>query len=61
MCAHREAPYVAKSRRHDLRQSELAQDHTILLPLYAQMTEGEIAQVVNALRAQLDRRASAAA
>ena len=61
MCAHREAPYAAESHRHDLRQSELAQDHAILLPLYAQMTESEIAQVAGALRAQLDRPMSAAA
>ena len=61
MCAHREAPYAAESHRHDLRQSELAQDHAILLPLYAQMTESEIAQVADALRAQLDRQMSAAA
>jgi perosamine synthetase len=61
MCAHREAPYRGERPRHDLRQSELAQDHAILLPLYAQMTESEIAQVADALRAQLDRRVSAAA
>jgi perosamine synthetase len=61
MCAHREAPYRGERPRHDLRQSELAQDHAILLPLYAQMTESEIAQVADALRAQLDRQMSAAA
>ena len=61
MCAHREAPYRGERPRHDLRQSELAQDHAILLPLYAQMTESEIAQVAGALRAQLDRRTLAAA
>lgn len=61
MCAHREAPYRGEKPRHDLRQSELAQDHAILLPLYAQMTESEIDQVACALRAQLDRRMSASA
>jgi len=61
MCAHREAPHRGERPRHDLRQSELAQDHAILLPLYAQMTESEIAQVADALRAQLDRQMSAAA
>jgi perosamine synthetase len=61
MCAHREGPYRGERPRHDLRQSELAQDHAILLPLYAQMTESEIAQVADALRAQLDRQMSAAA
>jgi perosamine synthetase len=33
MCAHREAPYANNEQRHDLRQSELAQDHSILLPI----------------------------
>jgi perosamine synthetase len=61
MCAHHEAPYAAESHRYDLRQSELAQDHAILLPLYVQMTESEIAQVADALRAQLDHRTLAAA
>ena len=41
MCAHREAPYLADKPRHDLRQSELAQDHSILLPIYAQMREDD--------------------
>ena len=61
MCAHREAPYLGDTRQHDLRQSELAQDHSILLPIYAQMTEQEITQVADALRRELDRRSSAAA
>ena len=30
MCSHREAPYSSGKQRHDLRQSELAQDHSIL-------------------------------
>ena len=41
MCSHREAPYSGEKQRHDLRQSELAQDHSILLPIYAQMTEDD--------------------
>lgn len=57
MCSHREAPYSGDKQRHDLRQSELAQDHSILLPIYAQMTEDELAQVANALRAELVSRA----
>ncbi len=39
--------------RHDLRQSELAQDHAILLPLYAQMTDEDQVTVANALRSAL--------
>lgn len=53
MCSHREAPYSNSGPRHDLRQSELAQDHSILLPIYAQMSEGEQAKVVDALRKEL--------
>ncbi|SCB08469.1 dTDP-4-amino-4,6-dideoxygalactose transaminase [Bradyrhizobium shewense] len=55
MCAHREAPYAAESHRHQLRQSELAQDHSILLPIYAQMTEDDLRYVVNALTRVLYR------
>jgi perosamine synthetase len=50
MCSHREPCYADDIPRHDLRQSELAQDHAILLPLYAQMTEKEQVSVANALR-----------
>lgn len=53
MCSHREAPYADTELRHDLRQSELAQDHAILLPLYAQMSEGEQIRVADALRNEL--------
>lgn len=53
MCSHREAPYLNNGQRHDLRQSELAQDHSILLPIYAQMTEDDQVRVVSALRAEL--------
>jgi dTDP-4-amino-4,6-dideoxygalactose transaminase len=53
MCGHREAPYVNGKQRHDLRQSELAQDHSILLPIYAQMSEDDQACVADALRMAL--------
>jgi perosamine synthetase len=53
MCAHREAPYASNEQRHDLRQSELAQDHSILLPIYAQMVEGDQVRIANALRSEL--------
>jgi dTDP-4-amino-4,6-dideoxygalactose transaminase len=53
MCSHREPPYAAAEQRHDMRQSELAQDHSILLPLYAQMSEDDQIRVANALRSEL--------
>ncbi|WP_022722506.1 DegT/DnrJ/EryC1/StrS aminotransferase family protein [Rhodopseudomonas sp. B29] len=53
MCSHREAPYRGDEQRHSLRQSELAQDHSILLPIYAQMTEDDQARVAGALMAEL--------
>jgi dTDP-4-amino-4,6-dideoxygalactose transaminase len=55
MCSHREAPYSGEKQRHDLRQSELAQHHTILLPIYSQMTEGDLVCVASAIRRELDR------
>jgi dTDP-4-amino-4,6-dideoxygalactose transaminase len=55
MCSHREAPYSGDKPRHDLRQSELAQDHSILLPIYAQMTEDDSVRIANALRMELNR------
>lgn len=53
MCSHREAPYSGDKQRHDLRQSELAQDHSILLPIYAQMNEDDLDRVADALRSEL--------
>ena len=53
MCAHREPCYADQKLRHDLRQSERAQDHAILLPLYAQMTEDDQVKVADALRRTL--------
>jgi perosamine synthetase len=55
MCSHREAPYLAQKQRHDLRQSELAQDHSILLPIYAQMTQDDLIRVADALRRELSQ------
>jgi perosamine synthetase len=55
MCSHREAPYRDVKQHHDLRQSELAQDHCILLPIYAQMEEKDVAYVVTVLKAELGR------
>jgi dTDP-4-amino-4,6-dideoxygalactose transaminase len=56
MCSHREAPYSTEKPRHDLRQSEAAQDHSILLPLYAQMCDDDLVRVADALKDELNRR-----
>jgi dTDP-4-amino-4,6-dideoxygalactose transaminase len=53
MCSHREAPYADIEWPHDLRQSELAQDHSILLPIYAQMTGADQERVADAWRTEL--------
>ena len=55
MCSHREAPYTALKPRHVLQQSELAQDHAILLPLYAQMSDADQERVATAVSAELAR------
>jgi perosamine synthetase len=55
MCSHREPCYSDQKLRHDLGQSELAQDHSILLPIYAQMTEDDQVRVVDALVRELRR------
>ena len=55
MCSHREAPYANKELRQELRQSELAQDHSILLPIYAQMIEDDLERVAKALRAEVSQ------
>jgi perosamine synthetase len=53
MCSHRELPYAGVKRAHSLYHSELAQDQTILLPLFAQMTEEQLVRVAEAVRAEL--------
>ncbi len=53
MCSHREAPYCGDEQRHDMRQSEFAQDRSILLPIYAQMDEEDQLRVADALRVEL--------
>jgi perosamine synthetase len=55
MCSHREAPYSGGGKRHDLMQSEMAQDHSVLLPIYAQMNEDDLVRVAEALRAEVRR------
>jgi hypothetical protein len=48
MCAHREPPYAGSGER--LPHSEAAQDRSILLPLFHQMTEDDQQRVALALR-----------
>lgn len=40
MCAHREKPYQ-RPEGYELPESEIAQDRTVVLPLYPQMTDDE--------------------
>nr|WP_249809785.1 DegT/DnrJ/EryC1/StrS family aminotransferase [Bradyrhizobium sp. 139] len=49
MCSHREPAYANGKQRHDLPQSELAQDRSILLPIYAQMSQEDVNRVIDAL------------
>lgn len=56
MCSHREPPYATEVLRQKLPESERAQDHSILLPIYAQMDETDIIRVADALRGQLSGR-----
>jgi dTDP-4-amino-4,6-dideoxygalactose transaminase len=55
MCSHRELAYSGDRQHHGLRQSELAQDHCVLLPIYAQMKEDDLEQVADALRREVNR------
>lgn len=49
MCSHRELAYRHAPRGAPLPHSECAQDHSVLLPLYPNMTRDEQHQVVVAL------------
>lgn len=53
MCAHREAAYAAAAPRQSLANSEAAQDHCIILPLYPQMSEEEQDTVIRELRSAI--------
>jgi len=55
MCAHREPAYADVPVRQPLPHSEAAQDHCILLPIYAQMTEKNQDAVVGALRSACEK------
>jgi len=50
MCSHREAAYRDVELRQPLRNSERAQDETILLPLYPGLTRDDQGKVATALR-----------
>ena len=54
MCMHRERPYAGTTGSDALAVSEYAQDRTILLPLFDQMTSAEQDRVVEALRDALE-------
>jgi dTDP-4-amino-4,6-dideoxygalactose transaminase len=53
MCSHREPPYLGEKQLYELRQSELAQEHAILLPIYTQMSKDDVVRVANALSYEL--------
>ncbi len=53
MCIHREPAYADTERRHRLVESELAQDGSILLPLFHDMTDEDQQTVARALRRAL--------
>lgn len=51
MCAHREAAYPAGTWRmaRTLSESERAQDHCVILPLFPQMEDADVSRVADAL------------
>ncbi|MBV8701947.1 DegT/DnrJ/EryC1/StrS family aminotransferase [Bradyrhizobium sp.] len=49
MCAHREKAYSGMRHLHSLARSEEAQNRTVILPLYPQMTDTDQDRVVDAL------------
>jgi len=55
MCTHREPAY-AKYASQSLPNSVDAQEHTVLLPLYIQMTDEEQRRVVDELRAACEQK-----
>jgi len=50
MCSHREAPYHAAGHPRALPRSEKAQDTSIILPLYIQMSPADVERVCEAVR-----------
>jgi dTDP-4-amino-4,6-dideoxygalactose transaminase len=64
MCAHREPAYKQEPWRYGhpsgLTESEQAQDHCLILPLFHQMTAEEQLHVVSALNEAVDSQSSVA-
>ena len=50
MCAHKEKTYRQNTEKVSLKNSEFAQENSILLPLFVQMTKNEQDYVVDKLR-----------
>lgn len=49
MCAHMEAAYADVPRRHSLRRSEIARDHSVILPLYPDLSDDDQLRVIDVL------------
>lgn len=56
MCMHLEDAMRDVPRRHRLLQSQMARDHSVLLPLFAQMTDDEVGKVAEVLRKSMRQR-----
>jgi perosamine synthetase len=56
MCTHREPSYAGSATPHALPHSEDAQEHSVILPLYPQMTRDDQQQVADALQRACDAR-----
>jgi dTDP-4-amino-4,6-dideoxygalactose transaminase len=50
MCSHREPAYRGHILRHPLPRSEEAQDRSVMLPLYPQMSDEDVSSVSRFLR-----------
>jgi len=61
MCMHLEPAQADVALRHSLTRSEQARDHAILLPLYVQMSDGEVATVADCLRDEIAKARGAGA
>jgi len=55
MSCHREKPYVERHGGKSLPLSESASDHTVILPLYPQMTEAEQDRVISVFTQAIGR------
>ncbi|MEX1660904.1 DegT/DnrJ/EryC1/StrS family aminotransferase [Thioclava sp. 15-R06ZXC-3] len=53
MCMHLEPAQADVELRHSLKRSEEARDHAVLLPLYVQMSDGEVGIVADRLRDEM--------